>query len=60
MRFAGNTLPVDTAMRFAIEIRVEGGEICRAFAHLETSINARLNTLHPLIFEAYNLTCVRQ
>lgn len=46
-----------TAKRLAIEFRAAGERVCKAIAHLEDSISASRNELHPLLAHTLQEIC---
>ena len=54
---AGDGMPDDLAKRFSLEVRVLGGQACRAFRHLEVSIGVKNQELHPTLAGTIKKVC---
>lgn len=57
MELSDTTMQDDLARRLALEIRVLRRRACRAFEHLEHSISANMQSLHPTLVETIDRVC---
>jgi serine/threonine protein kinase len=57
MAFTDANMQDDLARRLALELRVFGKKACVAFNHLEFSIDANLQKLHPILVDTINKIC---
>lgn len=57
MALCGPTVPDGLAKRIGVEIRARGEIVCRDIEHLEFSISAEREKLHPHIVQALSETC---
>ena len=57
MRLCGHEMPEDLAKRMCIEFRARAKIVCKAVSHLERSLGASRNSLHPALVQVLKEIC---